>query len=68
MINFLNVLLVALPVAKTTSYPTNRMSEKPWDVVRLIIKQISYLVGLLELLKRNHMLELSLYLFLSLVV
>jgi hypothetical protein len=50
------------------SYLTNRTSEKPWDVVRLIIKQISYLVGLLELLKRNHILELSLYLFFSLVV
>jgi len=29
LINFLNVLPVALPDAKTTSYPTNRMSEKP---------------------------------------
>ncbi len=27
LISFLNVLLVALPAAKTTSYPTNRTLE-----------------------------------------
>jgi len=32
LINFLNVLLVALPAAKTTSYPTNRTPEKPFAV------------------------------------
>jgi len=31
LITFLNVLPVASPAAKTTSYPTNRTSEKPWD-------------------------------------
>ena len=30
--SFLSVLPVALPVAKTTSYSTNRTSEKPKDM------------------------------------
>jgi len=33
LINFLNVLPVALPAAKATSYPTNRTLEKPKRVM-----------------------------------